>query len=118
MALLLNIGCERKLLLLFSALSNQNFRFSRLIDVGVMKMKRYRLSVLIKRGDLYRHISIRFRRDTVTGEYSISLSGFDCMLMLCLEKVIPELINLANPHERFPRQLPCDILAGKDFSRR
>ena len=81
-------------------------------------MKRYRLSAIKKHGCLYRHISIQFRRDTVTGEYSVSLSGFGCMLMLCLEKVISELIYLADPHGRFPRQLPCDILAGKDFFQR
>ena len=105
-------------MLSFSALSNRNLRFSRLIDVGVMKMKRYRLSAIKKHGDLYRHISIQFRRDTVTGEYSVSLTGFGCMLMLCLEKVIPELFYLANPHGQFPRQPPCDILAGKDFFQR
>lgn len=101
----------------FFALSNRNLRFSRLIDVGVMKMKRYRLSAIRKRGDLYRHISIQFCRDTVTGECSVSLSGFGCMLMLCAEKVIPELVSLVKPHGRFPRQLPCDILAvaEKDF---
>ena len=40
-------------MLSFSALSNRNLRFSRLIDVGVMKMKRYRLSAIKKHGDLY-----------------------------------------------------------------
>ena len=105
-------------MLTFSALSNRNLCFSRLIDVGVMKVKRHRLSVLRKRGDLYRHISIQFHRDTVTGEYSAFISGFGSMLMLCLEKAIPELVSEANPQGRFPRQLPCDILAGKDFFQR
>ena len=76
-------------------------------------MKGQRLSVIRKNGDQYRHISIRFRRDTVTGEYSFCLSGFGCMFMLCLEKVIPELINFTKFHGRYPRQLPCDT--GKDF---
>ena len=70
-----------------------------------------------KQGDQYRRISIRFHRDKVTGDRSVSLSGFGCMLMLCAEKVIPELVSLVKPHGRFPRQLPCDILAAaeKDF---
>ena len=70
-----------------------------------------------KQGDQYRRISIRFHRDKVTGDRSVSLSGFGCMLMFCVEKVIPELINLVKPNGRFPRQLPCDILAAaeKDF---
>ena len=80
-------------------------------------MRKHRLCVIRKQGDQYRHISIRFRQDTVTGECSVALSGFGCMLMFCMEKVIPELINLIKPHGRFPRQLPCDILAGKDFPR-
>ena len=73
-----------------------------------------------RQGDQYRSISIRLHRDKVTGDRSVSLSGFGCMLMFCVEKVIPELINLVKPNGRFPRQLPCDILAAteKDFFRR
>ncbi len=83
-------------------------------------MRKHRLCVIRKQGDHYHHISIRFHRDMVTGEYSVALSGFGCMLMLCVKKVIPELISLIKPHGRFPRQLPCDILAAaeKDFFRR
>jgi len=82
-------------------------------------MRKHRLCVIRRHGDLYRHISIQFHRDTITGERSVSLSGFGCMLMFCVEKVIPELISLIKPHGRFPRQLPRDILAAaeKDFRR-
>ena len=78
-------------------------------------MRKYRLCVIKKYGAHHRHISIRFCRDAVTGEYSAFLSGFGCMLTICVEKVVPEIINLANPYGQFPRQLPCDILARKDF---
>ena len=80
-------------------------------------MKKHRLYMIRKQGDLFHRISIRFHRDAVTGEWSVSLSGFGFMLMFCVEKVIPELISLVKPHGRFPRQLPCDILAAaeKDF---
>ena len=83
-------------------------------------MRKHRLYVIRKQGDQYHPVSIHFHRDTVTGECSVSLSGFGCILMLCMEKVIPELTSLVKPHGRFPRQLPCDILAAveKDFSRR
>lgn len=74
-------------------------------------MRKHQLCVIRKQGDQYRPISIRFHRDTVTGERSVSLSGFGCLLMFCVEKVIPELISLVKPCERFPRQLPYDILA-------
>ena len=80
-------------------------------------MRKHWLCVIRKHGDRYRPVSICFHRDTITGECSVSLSGFGCMLMSCVEKVIPELISLVKPHGRFPRQLPCDILAAaeKDF---
>ena len=83
-------------------------------------MRKYQLCIIRKHGDQYRPVSIRFHRDTITGERSVSLSGFGCMLMFCVEKVIPELISLVKPHRRFPRKLPCDILAAaeKDFFRR
>ena len=78
-------------------------------------MRKRRLYVIRKQGDQYHTLSIRFHRDTITGERSVSLSGFGCMLMLCVKKVIPKLISLIKLHGRFPRQLPYDILAGKDF---
>ena len=80
-------------------------------------MRKHRLCVIRKQGDQYRFFSIRFQRDTVTGECSVSLAGFGCMLLFCMEKVIPGLSGLVKPHGRFPRQLPCDILAAaeKDF---
>ena len=83
-------------------------------------MRKHRLCVIRKRGDQYRPVSIRFHRDTVTGECSVALSGYGCMMMFCVEKVIPEIISLVKPHGQFPRQLPCDILATaeKDFFRR
>ena len=86
----------------------------------MMKMRKHRLCVIRRQGDQYRSISIRLHRDKVTGDRSVSLSGFSCMLMLCIETIIPELINLANSHGRFPRQLPCDMLAAadKDFYQR
>ena len=83
-------------------------------------MRKHRLCVIRRQGDQYRSISLRLHRDTVTGDRSVSLSGFGCMLMFCVEKVIPELISLVKPHGRFPRKLPCDILAAaeRDFFRR
>ena len=82
-------------------------------------MRKHRLCVIRRQDDQYRSISIRLHRDKVTGDRSVSLSGFGCMLMFCVEKVIPELINLVKPNRQFPRQLPCDILAAteKDFSK-
>ena len=80
----------------------------------MMKMRKHRLCVIRKRGDQYRPVSIRFHWDTITGECSVSLSGFGCMLMFFVEKVIPELISLVKPHGRFPRKLPCDILAAAE----
>ena len=83
-------------------------------------MRKHRLYVIRKQGDLYRHFSIRFHRDTVTGEYSISLFGFGHMIMVCMEKVIPGLAELAYPYWKYPRLFPCGILAepGKEFFRR
>jgi len=83
-------------------------------------MRKHRLCVIRRQGDQYRSISIRLHRDKVTGDRSVSLSGFGCMLMFCVEKVIPELISLVKPYERFPRQLPYDILviAEKDSFRK
>ena len=72
-------------------------------------MRKHRLCVIRKRGDQYRFVSIRFHRDAITRECSVFLSGFGCMLMFCMEKVIPELISLVKPHGRFPRQLPYCI---------
>ena len=82
-------------------------------------MRKRRLYVIRKQGDQYHTLSIHFHRDMITGERSVSLSGFGWMLMLCAEKVIPELVSLVKPHGRFPRQLPCDILAAaeKDYFR-
>ncbi len=77
-------------------------------------MRKHRLCVIRRQGDQYRSISIRLHRDKVTGDRSVSLSGFGCMLMFCVEKIIPELINLVKPNGRFPRQLPCDILAAAE----
>lgn len=71
-------------------------------------MKKRRLYVIRKQGDLFHRISIRFHRDAVTQEWSVSLSGFGCMLMVCLEKAIPELISVIKPDQRFPRQWHCD----------
>ena len=81
-------------------------------------MRKHRLYVIRKNVDRHRHISIRFYRDAVTGECSVSLSGFGCILLLCMEIIIPELISLAKPQVQFPRQLPSGILAGKDFFQR
>lgn len=39
-------------------------------------MKKRRFYVIRKQGDLFHRISIRFHRDAVTGEWSVSLSGF------------------------------------------
>ncbi len=81
-------------------------------------MRKHRLCVIRKKVDRHRHISIRFYRDAVTGECSVSLSGFGCVFLLCIEIIIPELISLAKPQVQFPRQPPCDILPGKDFFQR
>lgn len=78
-------------------------------------MRKHRLYVIRKSGIPHHHASVRFYRDTVTGECSVALSGFGCMLMFCMEKVIPELISLCKPQTQFHRQLPCDILSGEDF---
>lgn len=76
-------------------------------------MKKYQLCVIRKQGDLYRHISIRFHRDTVTGELSVSFSGGGRMILICLEEKIPDLIRLISSQRRFP----CVILGKKSFFR-
>ena len=57
-------------------------------------MKKYRLCLIRKQGRLYRRFSVRIRRDAVTGELSASFSGGGRMLMVCIEKLIPELTGL------------------------
>ena len=74
-------------------------------------MKKYQLCVIRKQGDLYRRISIRFHRDTVTGELSVSFSGGGRMSLICLEEKIPDLIRLVSSQRRFP----CAILGKKSF---
>lgn len=76
-------------------------------------MKKYQLCVIRKQGDLYRSISIRFHRDTVTGERSVSFSGGGRMILICLEEKIPDLIRLISSQRRFP----CAILGKKSFFR-
>lgn len=76
-------------------------------------MKKYQLCVIRKQGDLYRRISIRFHRDTVTGELSVSFSGGGRMILICLEEKIPDLIRLISSRRRFP----CAILGKKSFFR-
>ena len=76
-------------------------------------MKKYQLCVIRKQGDLYRRISIRFHRDTVTGELSVSFSGGGRMSLICLEEKIPDLIRLVSSQRRFP----CAILGKKSFFR-
>ena len=61
-------------------------------------MKKYRLYVIRKMGSQYRRVLIRFSRDAVTGEYSVSLFGFHRMLMVCMEKVIPGLSSLISSY--------------------
>lgn len=77
-------------------------------------MRKHQLCVVRKQGNLYRHFSIRFYRDEITGEYSILLSCFGNMLMICMEKVIPELSSLVYPYGRYPRMLPCGMLTESE----
>ena len=76
-------------------------------------MKKYQLCVIRKQGDLYHRISIRFHRDTVTGELSISLSCGRRTILICLEEKIPDLIRHVSSQRRFP----CVILGKKSFFR-
>ena len=76
-------------------------------------MKMYQLCVMRKQGKLYRRFSIRFHRDTVTGELSVSLSGGGRMILICLEETIPDLIRLVRLQHRFP----YTILAKTSFFR-
>ena len=73
-------------------------------------MKKHRLYMIRKQGDLFRCISIWLHRDTVTGEWSVSLPGFGHMLMICAAKPIPELYGSGSLCDRFPRQFPHAIL--------
>ena len=81
-------------------------------------MKKRRLYVIRKQGDLFHRISIQFHRDAVTQEWSVALSGFGHMLMICAAKPIPELYSLISLLDQFPRQFPYDILSEKNISRR
>ena len=76
-------------------------------------MKKYQLCVIRKQSDLYRRISIRVHRDTVTGELSVSFSGGGRMVLICLEENIPDLIRLISSQRHFP----CAILGKKSFFR-
>lgn len=77
-------------------------------------MRKYRLCVIRKQGDQYRPLSIRFHRDVVTGDCSVSLSGHGHMLMICMEKVIPGLASIVYPYHKFPRRFPYGILAESE----
>ena len=81
-------------------------------------MKKHRLYMIRKQGDLFRCISIRLHRDTVTGEWSVSLSGFGHMLMICAAKPIPELCGSGSLYDRFPRHFPHAIISEKNISQR
>jgi hypothetical protein len=81
-------------------------------------MKKHRLYVIRKQGDLFHHISIRFHRDTVTQEWSVSLSGFGHMFMICITQSIPELCGTVSLRDQFPRRFPHDILSEKNISQR
>ena len=76
-------------------------------------MKKYQLCVIRKQSDLYRRISIRFHRDTVTGELSVSFSGGGRLILICFEEKIPDLVRLISSR----RQFPCVILGKKSFFR-
>ena len=76
-------------------------------------MKKYQLCVIRKQGDLYRRISVRFHRDTVTGELSVSFSGGGRLILICFEEKIPDLVRLISSRRRFP----CVILGKKRFFR-
>jgi len=58
-------------------------------------MRKHRIYVIGKQGDLFHRFSIRLYRDAVTGELSASLSGFGHMLMICMIQSIPELCSAA-----------------------
>lgn len=81
-------------------------------------MKKHRLYVIRKQGDLFHRISIRFHRDAVTQEWSVTLSGFGHMFMICVTQSIPELCGTVRFCGRFPRQFPHDILSEKNISQR
>ena len=82
------------------------------------QMKKHRLYVIRKQGDLFHRISIRLHRDAVTGEWSVSLSGFGHMFMICITQSIPELCGAVSLRDQFPRRFPHDILSEKNISRR
>ena len=81
-------------------------------------MKKRRFYVIRKQGYLFHGISIQLHRDTVTGEWSVSLSGFGSMFMICAAKPIPELCGFGSLCDRFPRQFPHAIISEKNTSQR
>lgn len=81
-------------------------------------MKKHRLYVIRKQGDLFHRISIRFHRDAVTREWSVSLSGFGHVFMICITQSIPELYGTVRFFGRFPRQFPHETLSKKKISQR
>ena len=62
-------------------------------------MRKCRLTTIRKQGTQYRRPGLHFHRDTVTGEYSVCLSGFGRMRMFCMEKPIPELNSIVRDLE-------------------
>lgn len=77
-------------------------------------MRKHRLCVIRKQGNQYSPPLIRFHRDVVTGDCSISVSGFGHLLMICLEKMIPGLDSMVYPFHKFPRRFPYGILTESE----
>ena len=55
-------------------------------------MRKHRLVMIKKQGNRFDSYSFHIRRDSVTGELS---------LVLCLERVIPELRTIAEPRKNY-----------------
>ena len=64
-------------------------------------MRKHRLVMIKKQGNRFDSYSFHIRRDSVTGELSVSFTRPGHALVLCLERVIPELRTIAEPRKSF-----------------
>ncbi len=64
-------------------------------------MKKHRLVMIKKQGNRFDSYSFHIRRDSVTGELSVSFTRPGHALVLCIERVIPELRTIAEPRRNY-----------------
>ncbi len=64
-------------------------------------MRKHRLVMIKKQGNRFDSYSFHIRRDSVTGELSVSFTRPGHAWVLCIERVIPELRTIAGPRGNY-----------------